>query len=171
MHSRSVIPSLHIRDILSHETPPYELLLEADPSRQQIERYLKSGTCRIALADKIIAGICISGKCAPDTWEIFSLCVEERFRRKGIARELIWDAEKTAEASGARNMEIGTANSSFSQLRLYQSCGYRIVSIIADFFLENYDEPIFENGLQCTDMVRLRKRIFPGQAQSCRGLS
>lgn len=61
-------------------------------------------------------------------------------------------------------MEIGTGNTSFSQLRLYQSCGYRITGIISDYFTRLYPQPIWENGIQCRDMVRLRKDIVPARS-------
>ncbi len=30
---------------------------------------------------------------------------------------------------------------------------------LEDFFIKHYNEPIFENGIQCRDMVRLNLKI------------
>lgn len=57
--------------------------------------------------------------------------------------------------TGFHTIEIGTGNSSIQRLALYQKCGFRMASIDHDFFLKHYDEPIYENGIQCMDMVRL----------------
>lgn len=54
---------------------------------------------------------------------------------------------------------IGTGNSSINQLALYQKCGFRVIGVERDFFINNYDEPIFENGIQCVDMIRLSIEI------------
>lgn len=64
------------------------------------------------------------------------------------------------QAGGAHALMIGTGNSSLAQLRLYQRLGFRIVSIVPDFFA-NYPEPIYENGILCRDMVRLRYAFDP----------
>jgi hypothetical protein len=59
----------------------------------------------------------------------------------------------------ARTIEIGTGNSGFMQLKLYQKCGFRMFAIDYDFFVKNYKEELFEDGLQVTDMVRLRMEL------------
>lgn len=56
---------------------------------------------------------------------------------------------------GFETVEIGTGNSSIDQLAFYQKCGFRIAAIDPDFFIRHYPEPIFENGIQCRDMIRL----------------
>jgi hypothetical protein len=40
-------------------------------------------------------------------------------------------------------------------LALYQKCGFRIVGVDLDFFIRHYPEKIYENGIQCRDMIRL----------------
>lgn len=56
-------------------------------------------------------------------------------------------------------MEIGTENSSIKQLELYKKLGFEINSIDNDFFIRNYKEEIFENGIRSVDMIKLRKNI------------
>lgn len=57
------------------------------------------------------------------------------------------------------SIEIGTGNSSIQELALYQKCGFRLKEIIHDYFVDNYDEPIFENSIQCRDMVLLQLKF------------
>jgi aminoglycoside 6'-N-acetyltransferase I len=56
-------------------------------------------------------------------------------------------------------IKIATANSSIAPLHLYLSQGFLLKEIIPDFFIENYEKPIFENGVQCRDLMVLEKNI------------
>ncbi|GMQ30855.1 hypothetical protein [Algoriphagus confluentis] len=47
----------------------------------------------------------------------------------------------------------------YSQLALYQKTGYEIVGIEKDFFIQNYPEPIFENGIPCKHKIILEKTM------------
>src|SRR5690606_11155526 len=60
---------------------------------------------------------------------------------------------------GFQELLIGTANSSFGQLALYQKTGFRIFEIRKDYFTQYYREPIYENGLQATDMLMLQLKL------------
>ncbi len=51
---------------------------------------------------------------------------------------------------------VGTGNSSLWVLRFYERCGFRRSHVLKNFFVENYPQPIFEDGVPCTDMIYLR---------------
>lgn len=76
-----------------------------------------------------------------------------------IRKKMLAHATETAQSEGFHTLEIGTGNSSLAQLGLYQKCGFSISGIDFGFFLRNYSEPIWENGIQCKDMVRLSKHF------------
>ena len=40
-----------------------------------------------------------------------------------------------------------------------QRCGFSIESIEKDYFVRHYPEPIYENEIECRDMVRLRMEL------------
>jgi len=42
-----------------------------------------------------------------------------------------------------------------SQSELCQHAGFRVVAVEPDYFLQHYPEPLFENGLQHRDRLRL----------------
>ncbi len=54
---------------------------------------------------------------------------------------------------------VGTGNSGIGGFAFYQKAGFRFKSVIRDFFVINYKEPIFENGLQCRDKVILDQEL------------
>ncbi|AKG37772.1 hypothetical protein VK70_14290 [Paenibacillus durus ATCC 35681] len=154
----------YIRLLDSDETPPYELLLLADPSREMVDRYLKQGTCYIAvLPEEALpqkpVGVFVLLLRDAETVEIMNIAVREDAQDKGIGTRLLQAAIEIAKAPGARNIEIGTGNSSLQQLALYQKCGFRIIGVDRDFFIRNYTEAIYENGIQCRDMIRLRYEV------------
>ncbi|MGB8002320.1 MAG: GNAT family N-acetyltransferase [Anaerobacillus sp.] len=137
---------------------PYHLLLDADPSLAHIEDYLKKGYCFVARENQEVIGVYVLLKKNNTTVEIMNIAVKESYRGKGIGKKLIRHALEKAVEFGGGNVEIGTGNSSLSQLALYQKCGFRITGIIEGFF-EDYPEPIIEDGIHCRDMIRLSYRI------------
>ncbi|MEC2309748.1 GNAT family N-acetyltransferase [Bacillus atrophaeus] len=133
----------------------YELLLLADPSKEIVDEYLVRGECYEAWIGSELAGVYVLLKTRPQTVEIVNIAVKESMQNKGIGKQLVHDAIEKARGWGADTIEIGTGNSSIHQLSLYQKCGFRLQAIDHDFFTRHYEEEIFENGIQCRDMVRL----------------
>jgi len=91
--------------------------------------------------------------------ELVNVAVAEDKQGQGYGKQLIQHAVQQARSMGYKSIEIGTGNSSIGQLALYQKCGFRIVGVDFDFFTRHYKEPIFENGIQCRDMIRLVQHI------------
>ena len=58
-----------------------------------------------------------------------------------------------------KTIEVGTGNSSIGQLSLYQKCHFRIIGVDINFFTKHYTKEIFENGIQCIDMIRLSQEL------------
>jgi ribosomal protein S18 acetylase RimI-like enzyme len=138
---------------------PYNLLLLADPSKKIVDDYLNRGTCYTANLQDEIIGVFVLLKTRPETIEIVNVAVREDFQGRGIGKRLILSAIEKAREEQVKTIEIGTGNSGMMQLALYQICGFRIVGVDQDFFVRHYDEEIFENGIQCRDMIRLRLDI------------
>lgn len=65
------------------------------------------------------------------------------------------DAINRAKANRSKRIEVGTGNSSLKQLAFYKKCGFKIADIDRGFFPRNYKDEIIENGIKCTDMIRL----------------
>lgn len=151
---------MKIRGLLVDESPPMHLLLLADPSKELVKAYLESGTCFVAEMDKQIIGVYVLLQKGPQLIEIMNIAVDERYHGRGIGKQLIEHAINYAREQGYKMMEIGTGNSGIGQLALYQKCGFRITGVDRDFFNRNYSEAIYENGIQCQDMVRLSQSLY-----------
>lgn len=147
---------MDIRPLQAHEPLPMDLLLEADPSESLVFAYCKSGCCMIGEQGGAIVGVYVLCALSPELVEIKNVAVAEKFRGQGYGRQLLQHALSEAARRKFEIVEIGTGNSSLDQLALYQKCGFRIHAIDSDFFRRNYSEPIFENGIECRDLIKLR---------------
>lgn len=148
-----------IRKLNIDERPPMGLLLLADPSRKIVEEYLQRGQCFVAESNDQVIGCYVLLETRPETVELVNIAVEEIFQGKGIGKKLVMNAIEVAKSKGYKTIELGTGNSSISQLALYQKCGFRITGVDIDFFTKHYTEDIFENGIQCRDMIRLSQYL------------
>lgn len=150
---------MKIRKLREEENPPFDLLLLADPSENLIKEYLKKGLCYIAEDGDRISGVYILLPIREETIELINLAVAEIYQGKGLGKMLVMHAIEEARNLRYKRIEVGTGNSSISQLALYQKCGFRMNRIDKDFFLKHYEEEIYENGIQCIDMIRLTQDI------------
>ena len=133
------------------------LLLTADPDKNAVLSYIKSAEIIVALdSGKIIAVVAITK--TKSEFELKNIAVASNYQGRGIAKSLIAASKDYAKESGANSLIVGTGNSSLSQLALYQKCGFRIFDIVPDFFVE-YNEPIYENGIRCLDLLMLKADI------------
>ena len=146
---------MNIRRLTKDEALPWDLLLLADPSRSIVESYVKSGVVYIGEESDQVIGVYVLKETEKIVVEIMNVAVLESFQNKGLGKQLLAHAIEEASKRGYAQIEIGTGNSSIHQLRLYQQCGFRIVGVDFDYFTRSYDEPIYENGLLCRDMIRL----------------
>jgi ribosomal protein S18 acetylase RimI-like enzyme len=150
---------MKIRKLQNGEVAPIDLLLVADPSQNLVEEYIARGICYVAEDSQKLVGVYVLLPTRPETVELVNIAVVESQQGKGIGKRLVLHALKVAKELGFKTIEIGTGNSSVGQLVLYQKCGFRIVGVDRDFFIRHYPEEIYENGIQCRDMIRLSKDL------------
>lgn len=148
-----------IRLLRADEQLPMDLLLLADPSERIVHQYLEQGKCFVLESESKIIGEVVLLEKTKEVVEIMNIAVNEANQGKGFGRKLIEFAIDWAKEKGYSKLEIGTANSSFSQMALYQKCGFEMTHIDRHFFLKHYDEPFFENGIQVTDMIRFELTV------------
>ncbi len=136
------------------DTVPLDLLLDADPSERKVREYLPRCACYAAFLDGAIVGSCLLLPLGEGVAEIINVAVAPDRQRSGIGRSLLEHVVAAAAGRGLRRLELGTGTFGH-QLTLYQRVGFRAERVERGFFLDHYDEPIFEDGLQHKDMLRL----------------
>ena len=150
---------LNVKKVDSREEIPWKLLELADPSTNNIEKYLVSGTCYVARINCDIIGVIVLDELNTSVIEVKNISIKDSFQRKGYGKFLLRYAEKVSKQLGYYKLKIGTGNSSIGQLALYQKLGFEILRIDKNFFIQNYKQPIFENGIQCKHMIILEKEL------------
>lgn len=147
--------------LLIQEVPvinaPMELLLLADPSEDKIRSYLSGSKCFVVSSGAVVVGACIVQPRGPDTHELMSIAVLPVHQKSGYGTALLKWVIDFFRNAGARQLEVGTGTFGY-QLAFYQRHGFRVTSIDRDFFIKNYPKPIFEDGIQLIDMLRLTLR-------------
>ncbi|MDH5656875.1 MAG: GNAT family N-acetyltransferase, partial [Spirochaetia bacterium] len=87
-----------------------------------------------------------------------NISIKKEFQNQGIGSKLLKDVFDYCHGNKILKISVGTGNSSIGQLAFYQKNGFRITGISKDYF-KKYPSPIFENGIQCLDLILLNKDI------------
>lgn len=140
-------------EVASNEIP-LSLLLEADPSELSIKSYLPNSWCFVAKENNKTVGACVLNKIETGTIELFNISVSPESQANGIGSGLLKYVISKAKSNNIKRIELGTGSFGH-QLTFYQRLGFRIDSVQKDHFINNYPEPIYENGIQHKDMLRL----------------
>lgn len=145
---------MDIKLITSNKKQFLDLLLLADEQESMIDKYLERGEM-FALYDNDLKAVSVVTCEGRSIYEIKNIAVYPSSQRKGYGKRLI-DYLFEYYQGKCSIMYVGTGDTP-SALSFYEHCGFRISHRLKNFFLDNYDKPIYEDGKQLTDMVYLRK--------------
>ena len=143
---------MNIKKVTENKKEYLSLLLLADESEIMIDKYLEQGEMFI-LDDNGAKAECVVTEEANGVYEIKNIAVIPDFQRKGYGKHLI---EFLLEYYiDCKIMLVGTGECD-SVLGFYHSCGFTESHRIKNFFTDNYDHPMFEDGKQLIDMIYLK---------------
>lgn len=145
---------MYIKIISANKKQFIELLLLADEQESMIDIYLEQGDM-FALYDKDLKSICVVTKEAEGIYELKNIATYEKYQGQGYGKKLIDYIFKHYNGK-CKTMFVGTGDSPLT-IPFYENCGFIISHRVKNFFIENYDHPIFEAGKQLIDMVYLKK--------------
>ena len=131
-----------------------DLLLVADEQEDMIDKYLERGEL-FALYDGDLKSICVVTQEDKDICELKNLATYEKYRGKGYGRYLISYIFKYYQDK-CKTLLVGTGDSPWI-ISFYEHCGFEISHRVENFFTNNYDHLIYEDGVQLVDMVYLKK--------------
>lgn len=141
---------------IEHDKRRYlPLLLVGDESERMIDRYLDRGTLYVLFRGDLPCGVCVVTDEEEGCSEIKNIAVAAPFRRQGLGRQLLTHAERCC-GPRTRQLLVGTGETP-SNRRFYEACGFRFTHRIPDFFRDNYDRPIVEEGITLRDMICFAK--------------
>ena len=151
--------NIHTRPLHKAEEIPYRLLLLADETVDDINKYIFDSEIYVLELEGQIIALYALQVIDEDTIEIKNIAVDEAFQGQGIGQFLLNDAFEIAKQKKFKTMLICTGDAGIKQLYIYQKVGFEMFDIKRGFFLDNYPEPIYENGIQLKHMVMLKKTL------------
>lgn len=133
-----------------------ELLLLADEQESMIDRYLKRGEMFV-LDDNGVKAVCVVTDEGKEVCELKNIAVTPDFQRQGYGKRLI--NHLFDYYSGKYNQMIVGTGDVPSATAFYKNCGFEYSHRIENFFMDNYDHQMIEDGVLLKDMIYLKREI------------
>ncbi|MBE5960477.1 MAG: GNAT family N-acetyltransferase [Lachnospiraceae bacterium] len=147
---------MDIYEVTGNKKQYIDLLLLADEQENMIDIYLPKGIMYV-LNDNGVKAECVVTDEGNGVLEIKNIAVAPEHQRHGYGRALI-DFVATKYKGAYSVLQVGTGDVP-SSLNFYGKCGFTRSGSIKNFFTDNYDHPMFEDGIQLVDMVYLSKSL------------
>ena len=147
---------MKIIEVKENKKQYLDLLLLADEQEDMVDRYLDKG--KMYVLDDIGAKCeCVITDEGNGILEIKNIATVPEYQGKGYARALIEFVINNYRGKYSI-LQVGTGDSPLS-IPFYEKCGFVRSHIIPNFFTDNYDHPIYEDGVQLVDMVYLQRQL------------
>ena len=147
---------MKIKIIKENKKDYLDLLLLADEQESMIDKYLERGIM-FAICDDGLKGICVVTKEDDRVYELKNIAIYKEFHGQGYGKKLVEHVFKYFK-NYCDIMYVGTGDSPLT-IPFYKKCGFRESHRIRNFFIDNYDKPIYECGKRLIDMVYLKKEL------------
>lgn len=147
---------MNITQLSENKKQYIELLLLADEQESMIDRYLERGEMFV-LKDKGVKAVCVVTDEGEGVCELKNIAVTPDFQRQGYGKRLI--NYLLDYYSGKYNQMIVGTGDVPSAIGFYKSCGFEYSHRIENFFTDNYDHPMIEDGVLLKDMIYLKREI------------
>ena len=132
-----------------------DLLLLADETKAAIDKYIYDAEVYVMDEPHRPVPIAIFAlqKLNEEQVEIKNIAVAEDMQGNGIGSFLISEIKKIAVRKGYKIIVVGTPDTGYRQISFYERNGFSRYDIKRNYFIDNYAEPIIENGVLLRDMV------------------
>ena len=147
---------MKIRKVEKDKKQHLDLLLLADEQEDMIDRYLERGTMYV-LEDNGVKAECVVTDEGSRILELKNIAVEPNVQGKGYGRALVEFLVRTYAEQYAV-LQVGTGDSP-ATIPFYEACGFRRHHLVKNFFIDHYNHPIYECGVQLVDMVYLQRAL------------
>lgn len=147
---------MEIIEVVKNKKQFLSLLLLADEQEDMIDRYLKNGTMYV-LNDNGVKAECVITDEGNHILEIKNIATVPEYHRQGYGKALI-DFIAMKYKGQYSILQVGTGDSPLT-IPFYEKCGFVRTHSIKNFFIDHYDHPIFECGIQLIDMIYLQRNL------------
>ena len=145
-----------IKEIKENKKQFLPLLLLADEQEDMIDRYLDRGTMYV-LDDDGVKCECVVTDEGNGVLEMKNIATEPDYQGKGYGKALL-DFVAATYKEKYSVLQVGTGDSPLT-IPFYEKCGFVRSHRIKNFFTDHYDHPIYEAGIQLTEMIYWQKNI------------
>ena len=133
-----------------------DLLLDADPSKASIDKYLSDSDAYGLQVDENIVSLAVILHIDKNTLELKNLVTKEEYRGNGYAKKLLKSLCGNYKQK-YNKMLVGTSE---NNIPFYVKQGFdKYEKTIKNYFVDNYDEEIWDGDLQCIDMYYYSKDL------------
>jgi len=147
--------------LLREDPLPMSLLLLADETVEAIERYIFRCEVHMLVLDHVgPVGVFAIHHNNPEEIELKNMAVNETFQGRGLGGFMLGEIHRIAVQGGYGKILVGTATVG-RQIDFYLKNGFSPCGLRRNFFLDNYPDPIFENGQRLCDMLLLEMKVRP----------
>lgn len=146
---------IKIKIVIENKKKYLPLLLLADPYEVMIDRYLQMGKMFVLYDDDRPICQAVVTKISKNECELKNIATDEDFQHRGHASSMI-NYIVEIYSNEYSKMFVGTTESA---MPFYEGKGFKYSHRVKNFFTDNYPEPIFENQVQCIDMLYLKKEL------------
>ena len=133
-----------------------DLLLEADPSKDMINDYLRDGELFVLTYKDDVACVAVVIRIDDETIELKNIATKEIYRGQGYGKKMLKylaDNYKTRY----KKMIIGTTE---NNIPFYVKQGFdKYEKTVKNYFIDNYNEEIWDGDLLLTDMYYYSKKF------------
>lgn len=145
-----------IKEVSENKKNFLDLLLLADEQEEMVDLYLERGTMYVLYDNGVKAEVVVTDE-GDGVLEIKNIATAPAYQRRGYARKLIdFIVEKYSKNFSV--LQFGTGDSPLT-IPFYEGCGFVRSHVVKNFFIDNYDHPIFECNNQLIDMIYLKKKL------------
>ena len=148
-------PRMQVKKIENKEDY-IDLLLEADPSKDMIHKYLNDSDVYALKKEDELISIAVILHIDRKTLELKNIVTKENYRNKGYAKTLLKHLSGNYKQKYDR-MLVGTTE---NNIPFYVKQGFdKYEKTIKNFFVDNYKEEIKDGELTCTDLIYYSKDL------------
>ena len=133
-----------------------DLLLDADPSKVSIDKYLGDSDVYGLQVDENIVSLAVILPISKNTLELKNLVTKEEYRGKGYSKKLLKSLCGNYKQK-YNKMLVGTSE---NNIPFYVKQGFdKYEKTIKNYFVDNYAEEIWDGDLHCIDMYYYSKDL------------
>lgn len=133
-----------------------DLLLEADPSEKAVRKYLEQSEVYGLKMGDVIISLAVILKIDSKTLELKNLVTKKEYRNKGYAKKLL----KSLCGNYKQNFDKMLVGTTENNIPFYVKQGFdKYEKTIKNFFIDNYNEEIWDGNLHCTDLIYYAKDL------------